>query len=73
MSGHVWIKAPRSLFATSVCKRCGCDSMVKHYGKCAAASSPPDPPIDYEQVRRDRLDGGYEDLPPEPPRGDAER
>lgn len=29
-----------------------------------AVVRPPDPPIDYEQVRRDRLDGGYEDLPP---------
>lgn len=48
MSGHRWVKAPRSLFALFMCRVCGATSMAKHYGRCLKADSPasePDIPI----------------------------
>lgn len=39
--GHKWVKAPRSLLAAFVCRVCGCDSMVKHYGRCSGGADRP--------------------------------
>jgi hypothetical protein len=68
VGAHMWLHAGRSgpyPFVVHKYDRCLCGLMSwDERCKAVAASLLPDTPeVDYEQVRRDREDGGYEDGP----------